>query len=296
MPPTDPPPPYAEISDNTDKLVGLLSGLHIRPTPAPVQVFLPCLQLCRGHRHVYQTPTVTVRPTNPAGLRPGLKRPLRPKACLAHRRAGSFPSPSPAPRKAATQSFVVFKSVHFATGYRTLVEAQAAFKYAQERGWTRALAPDGSTTAQLAAPPTPANPLQGPNPLHAGPLVANGLWYIVYRGITPGVYTSSLNTQGLSAAVFDSCRGREEAEKLFRAAVTQNHVRDLFRSRLEELPLEEQQIFKARARDASARYRATRRQRERELAAALGVPPLSLTYMINLSPETWTPPLSRRHD
>ncbi|KAJ7731414.1 hypothetical protein B0H16DRAFT_1733353 [Mycena metata] len=91
-------------------------------------------------------------------------------------------------------------------GYPTLLDAQAAFKDAQERGWTRALAlaPDGSMTAPLVPPPSPANPQQGSNPLHAG-RVADSFWYVVYHGITPGVYASSLecslNTQGLSGAL-----------------------------------------------------------------------------------------------
>ncbi|KAJ7021078.1 hypothetical protein C8F04DRAFT_1195836 [Mycena alexandri] len=67
-------------------------------------------------------------------------------------------------------------------------------------------------------------------------------------------------------------RKKEEQRAKTRARIAR------FRSRL-KLPLEEQEVFKARARDASARYRATRRKREIALTAAFGTPPL---YVLSL--------------
>ncbi|KAJ7029957.1 hypothetical protein C8F04DRAFT_1264306 [Mycena alexandri] len=157
-------------------------------------------------------------------------------------------------------------------GYPTLAEAQAAFKYAHHHGWTRIIDNNGSLSTTVAPPPSPMNAPEGPNPLHVGSSTSNGLWYVVYAGIAPGVYSSSLecslNTLGLSASAFESCNSREVAVSLFQAAVAQNHSVP----RLKQLPREEQEVFKARARDASARYRATQRQRERSLAATFGDP------------------------
>ncbi|KAJ7115646.1 hypothetical protein C8R43DRAFT_1138101 [Mycena crocata] len=80
-------------------------------------------------------------------------------------------------------------------GYPTLKLARGAFEYARERGWTRTCMPNnpatsrGVVTSTLTSLPVPIGLLESPNPLHAG-AANDGRWYIVYCGITPGVYQS----------------------------------------------------------------------------------------------------------
>ncbi|KAJ7165385.1 hypothetical protein C8R46DRAFT_1220515 [Mycena filopes] len=101
-------------------------------------------------------------------------------------------------------------------GYRTLDDASAAYAYALEKGWTRVCGLAMSTTTTPTSltnplptplplatrPPAPA----GTNPLH-GSESLDDTWYVVYRGILPGVYRSileaSLNTVGVSGALFE---------------------------------------------------------------------------------------------
>ncbi|KAJ7471335.1 hypothetical protein B0H11DRAFT_1913955 [Mycena galericulata] len=104
-------------------------------------------------------------------------------------------------------------------GYQTVPAAHAAFAYARARGWTRSFnSPSGPPMDAL---PSPSQPLDYPNPLHDSN-VLDDTWYIVYRGIRPGVYHSfleaQLNTVGLSSALYDSVTGREEAFALFARA------------------------------------------------------------------------------
>ncbi|KAJ7688915.1 hypothetical protein B0H16DRAFT_1752990 [Mycena metata] len=117
-------------------------------------------------------------------------------------------------------------------GYRTLAQAQAAFDYAHARGWTRVIHEDGTVSTTISWPPTPDTHHQGPapNPLHvegSGPF-----WYVVYSGIHPGIYASSLecslNTLGLSSAAFEACATRAQAVSLFDAAVAEGRVRHIY--------------------------------------------------------------------
>lgn len=76
-------------------------------------------------------------------------------------------------------------------GYPTLEEAEAAFAYAQACGWTRA---SGRPYARLSMNaigtlPSPSQEEDAPNPL-SGSEDLDDIWYVVYRGITPGVYRS----------------------------------------------------------------------------------------------------------
>ncbi|KAJ7027626.1 hypothetical protein C8F04DRAFT_1266869 [Mycena alexandri] len=79
-------------------------------------------------------------------------------------------------------------------GYPTLAQAQAAFDYAAHRAWCHSKSPHPS--------------LDSPSPLHPDNTNSDGRWYVVYSGVTPGVYSSylecALNTLGLSGAVHDS--------------------------------------------------------------------------------------------
>ncbi|KAJ7618967.1 hypothetical protein DFH06DRAFT_1342280 [Mycena polygramma] len=93
--------------------------------------------------------------------------------------------------------------------YPSELTARAAFEYAQSKSWT-GVCSDRSVPYE-AVPhhelPTPATePL---TPLHCG------TWYIVYKGIAPGVYQSflecALNTVGISGSTYDSARDKDAA-------------------------------------------------------------------------------------
>ncbi|KAJ7117331.1 hypothetical protein C8R43DRAFT_1137627 [Mycena crocata] len=105
-------------------------------------------------------------------------------------------------------------------GYSSFAAAHAAFTYAQQRGWTR------STTSTVVTPidvlPDPESSAELDNPLH-GDESLDPRWFIVYRGITPGVYRShlecQLNTLGVRGSLHESITGtRAEAVAKFEAA------------------------------------------------------------------------------
>ncbi|KAJ7169144.1 hypothetical protein C8R43DRAFT_945103 [Mycena crocata] len=114
-------------------------------------------------------------------------------------------------------------------GYKSEVAAVAAFEYAQERSWTRKCQPRGAPVRESVEPvaiptlPTPIGMLESTNPLHGDPSDVGSRWYIVYSGITPGVYQSQLecglNTVGLSCATHDSCGSKEVAIARYQAAL-----------------------------------------------------------------------------
>jgi hypothetical protein len=73
-------------------------------------------------------------------------------------------------------------------GYLSIAEAEAAFVYAQAHGWTHNF---GAPLTPIPALPQPLA-LDGPsqiNPLH-GAEHLDDRWFIVYSGISPGVYRS----------------------------------------------------------------------------------------------------------
>ncbi|KAJ7604873.1 hypothetical protein DFH06DRAFT_1349006 [Mycena polygramma] len=123
-------------------------------------------------------------------------------------------------------------------GYKNMPLAQAAFDYAHERGWTRVRTMNAApatnetiTTTIMREAPTPIGDLEEPNPLHAatGAGVRGGSWYVVYVGVTPGVYASSLecslNTVGLRCATFDSFSSKEVAIERYQDALAEGRVR-----------------------------------------------------------------------
>ncbi|KAJ7437059.1 hypothetical protein B0H11DRAFT_2255622 [Mycena galericulata] len=125
-------------------------------------------------------------------------------------------------------------SIH--QGYPSLDRAKAAFEYARQRSWTRVI-PAVSPSIDRPAPvpaaiprlPTPVGIVEdSPNPLHAGESPGAGLWYVVYSGITPGVYQSSLecmlNTVGIPNAVHDSWRNKETAVERYEQALADGRV------------------------------------------------------------------------
>ncbi|KAJ7175320.1 hypothetical protein C8R46DRAFT_1213804 [Mycena filopes] len=246
---SSPPPPYSateEDADN-DELNRLLSNLRLttQPHPPPLAPRLP--------------PSLTPPPAPPPVTPP---RPARPQLAVAADLTQGVRGATPqrlSPRKqkshAKRRGYAVFcgrgtgafrswtdeveplvkgvsNSIH--QGYASFELAQAAYDYALERGWTRTL---GSSTAlsttsgpPLRSLPTPVGLLELPNALHAdsGNL---GRWYTVYCGISPGVYSSSLecslNTLGLKCAVFDSADTKDQAIASFQRALADGRVHDL---------------------------------------------------------------------
>ncbi|KAJ7080882.1 hypothetical protein C8R43DRAFT_1143053 [Mycena crocata] len=115
-------------------------------------------------------------------------------------------------------------------GYATVAEAQAAFDYAVERSWVRKC--DSHVTAAIATLPRPTTFATAEhNPLN-GATMTNNQWYIVYRGITPGVYRShlecQLNTLGVSGALYESVKGYALAQSKFAAAMRQHNVEEFW--------------------------------------------------------------------
>ncbi|KAJ7770408.1 hypothetical protein B0H16DRAFT_1715087 [Mycena metata] len=115
-------------------------------------------------------------------------------------------------------------------GYATYEGAVAAFRYAEQRSWTRMAGPLRTQLELAPAIPCLPTPSLGtpPNPLHDG-ATPHQRWYIVYCGILPGVYSSnlecSLNTLGLSGAVHDSCGSQALAEQRYQEALRAGRVK-----------------------------------------------------------------------
>ncbi|KAJ7615093.1 hypothetical protein DFH06DRAFT_1343947 [Mycena polygramma] len=109
-------------------------------------------------------------------------------------------------------------------GYPSTPDAEAAYNYARERNWTgvrtrqqRFLGAVSPSSAIAALPvPTPLLDFSH-NPLHGPADSADRKWYIVYAGITPGIYLShlecALNTVGLACASHDSTDSLDEARR-----------------------------------------------------------------------------------
>ncbi|KAJ7138475.1 hypothetical protein C8R43DRAFT_1132016 [Mycena crocata] len=103
-------------------------------------------------------------------------------------------------------------------GYTTLAQAEAAFAYAVARSWVRVA---GASTSGISQLPRPIGPEDEHNPLN-GSETCDDQWYVVYRGIRPGVYRShlecQLNTLGVQGALHEGVVGRETALAKFYAA------------------------------------------------------------------------------
>ncbi|KAJ7735169.1 hypothetical protein B0H16DRAFT_1731433 [Mycena metata] len=104
-------------------------------------------------------------------------------------------------------------------GYTTRHEAEAAYTYAVERSWVH-----NCYATVVAAIPTLPQPVQvadGVNPLN-GTEEFDGKWYVVYCGITPGVYRShlecQLNTVGVRGMLHESVEGISVALSKYEAA------------------------------------------------------------------------------
>jgi hypothetical protein len=78
-------------------------------------------------------------------------------------------------------------------GYDSVEEAHAAYAYAHARSWTRIA---GAPVSAIPALPQPMSlaPSAANNPLN-GTEDLDDTWFIVYRGISPGVYRSQLSRE-----------------------------------------------------------------------------------------------------
>ncbi|KAJ7031436.1 hypothetical protein C8F04DRAFT_1262792 [Mycena alexandri] len=190
-------------------------------------------------------------------------------------------------------------------GYSSLDQAEAAYAYAVERSWVRT-----STTAVAAAIPTLPQPVQiadGVNPLN-GSEEFDGVWYVVYRGITPGVYRShlecQLNTVGVRGMLHESVRGISVALSKYEcarargntvaapppAAAREKARREKARLRmaqkraeLKARPLAEQMAAAERARGHQATYREKNRDDLRTCEATCRV----LLYKRKFGPDAY---------
>ncbi|KAJ6455639.1 hypothetical protein C8R47DRAFT_1228136 [Mycena vitilis] len=110
------------------------------------------------------------------------------------------------------------------SGFPSIPAAHAALEYARSKGWT------GDSTPPPASP-SPST-TYAENPLNAG---SEGLWYVVCRGVQPGVYRShlecSLNITGVKGNLFASFETLEEAETAFAGVVKSNLVRKISRAK-----------------------------------------------------------------
>ncbi|KAJ7448469.1 hypothetical protein B0H11DRAFT_2247757 [Mycena galericulata] len=255
---SDPP----EYEDNElAQLIAGLSDLELadlerprtppRPsTPSPRLTTTPHVAASApGNLYEYHSPTKSGRTTDwgeaahysqgvPGGSVQNVGKPVkhrRPKprayAVFFGRQPGPYLRWSGA-NGASAQVTGVSAAIH--QGYASQSEAEAAFAYAQTRGWT-GTRPNGSQTI-----PTPINSVPTPvvlpsvsfdNPLHGIAGCDETAWYVVYAGITPGIYRSvlecSLNTLGLPSAAHQSCASREEAQQRWENAKAAGHIRVL---------------------------------------------------------------------
>lgn len=87
--------------------------------------------------------------------------------------------------RAETRPLVLGVSSNIYRGYPTMAAAHAAFAYAEARSWTRVCG--SPLVTAIPSLPAPLLISEINNPLHASETL-DDRWYIVYRGIRPGVY------------------------------------------------------------------------------------------------------------
>ncbi|KAJ7030561.1 hypothetical protein C8F04DRAFT_1263682 [Mycena alexandri] len=251
-PPPPPPPSYSATENVSDADNAELQELFARfsitppdssprtpsPSPPPTLPTTPPRRAVRYHYHTPERSAVSTSWAEAAAKTQGVSgaspRRLDPKPKPKHKKGGYAVFSGRAVGAFRYWNDDLTRLIIGVTnslyqGYGTFAEAQATFEYAQAHGWTRIVAPDGSLSTTIARPPSPIGFLEEVNPLHAG---RTSLWYVVYAGITPGVYASSLecslNTLGLSSPAFESCATKEIAVEKFQRAVRENRVRSLY--------------------------------------------------------------------
>ncbi|KAJ6503174.1 hypothetical protein C8R47DRAFT_1210450 [Mycena vitilis] len=131
-------------------------------------------------------------------------------------------------------------------GFPSTDAAHAALAYARRKGWTG----DSSPPPDSPSPSTTYTE----NPLNVG---SDGLWYVVCRGVQPGIYRShlecSLNVTGVKRNLFSAFDTFEEAESAFAGVVKAKLVQKipraqpLKRERLKSAPSAVQLEYSVRA-------------------------------------------------
>ncbi|KAJ7642977.1 hypothetical protein DFH06DRAFT_1326006 [Mycena polygramma] len=122
-------------------------------------------------------------------------------------------------------------------GYPSEETGLAAFEYARERGWVGVCTsrPPSPRPVPVSTPipslPEPVGLADTPNPLHTGhngPASSGSRWYVVYSGVLPGVYQSSLecalNICGIPNAVHDAWDSRAVAVAKYQNALNAGRV------------------------------------------------------------------------
>ncbi|CAK5273726.1 unnamed protein product [Mycena citricolor] len=114
-------------------------------------------------------------------------------------------------------------------GYTSRADADAAFLYAQQRGWTSS--PDADVFRYVPPIPVTDDDYETYNPLSGNESANDQLWYVVYRGLRPGVYRSSLESQlnvvGVPGQLFESVEGEDAARAKFADAQRKGVVKIL---------------------------------------------------------------------
>ncbi|KAJ6518337.1 hypothetical protein C8R47DRAFT_1205393 [Mycena vitilis] len=122
------------------------------------------------------------------------------------------------------QPVITGHGVAIHSGFPSTDAAHAALAFARGKGWTGDSSPP-------AAPTTPSTTYIE-NPLNVG---VDGLWYVVCRGVQPGIYRShlecSLNITGVKGNLFSSFDTFQEAESAFAGVVKAKLVQQISRQR-----------------------------------------------------------------
>ncbi|KAJ7170640.1 hypothetical protein C8R43DRAFT_1120400 [Mycena crocata] len=109
-------------------------------------------------------------------------------------------------------------------GFASVRAVEEALEYVQSKGWTSACDP---TTAE---PVLPLPSSYEPNPLNSG---AHALWYVVSRGLHPGIYSLGLechlNVAHVKGSLYESFTARAEAEQTFISQFKQKNLCTLYR-------------------------------------------------------------------
>ncbi|KAJ7672460.1 hypothetical protein DFH06DRAFT_1319877 [Mycena polygramma] len=222
------PPPYSAFARDVDSLVANLARLDLTPPPTPQRLYSIESPGRSGYtEHWDEAAELTQGVAGAQACRVVAKSRKRPKPKAYAVFYGRIPGVYDTWAEARLQVDGASGNLH--QGYPSRPSADAAFEYAAARGWVGVCTAGGLSrgarhpTAPIPALPQPVAPVDIPNPLHTGDGGAASpgrRWYVVYVGICPGVYQSSLecglNVCGLPNAVHDSWDSRAEAVARYR--------------------------------------------------------------------------------
>ncbi|KAJ7225331.1 hypothetical protein GGX14DRAFT_556139 [Mycena pura] len=117
-------------------------------------------------------------------------------------------------------------------GYPTVSQATRAYEYAQEQGWTLTVPRYHGLMLDIASVP---RPLETNDPAVIGdrldPRIPEDPWYIVYKGVNPGIFPTflecALNTSGVKGASYDKWPTFVDALRTFNGAKRRGEVAEL---------------------------------------------------------------------